>query len=231
MKRKIVVCICFLITGFVYVNAQGISVVKAEEQSQLFSEKRGSVILNIGNIMFTRMNTTSMPVVVNPQITVLPNFTVGPLFSYFKFLNSEQVAKSVTMVENVDIKYNQFMVGVRADYHFTHIIEKLVRKNFGSDYFDLYLGAWSGYSLTSSSHRLANPDVIKATQKIRSGAHIGVRSMIVPRFGLFMEVGYSSYGIGSFGCTIRFDNPKKTNTSSSFAKKKSPYKAIANFNL
>jgi hypothetical protein len=232
MKRKIIVGICFLILGFVYVNAQGISVVKPEEQSQLFSEKRGSVILNISNIMFTRMNTTSMPVVVNPQITVLPNFTVGPVFSYFKFLNSEQVAKSVTMVENVDIKYNQFMVGFRADYHFTHVIEKMVRKDFGKDYFDLYAGVWSGYSFTSSGHRLANAEVIKATQKLRSGVHVGVRSMIVPRFGLFMEVGYSSYGIGSFGCTIRFDNPKKANSSSSsFAKKKSPYKAIVNFNL
>jgi hypothetical protein len=222
-----------MILAFVYVNAQGISVPKStSEENQIFCKKKGGVVLNLGNIMFTRMKTTSMPIVVNPQLTLFPNFTAGPVFSYFKFLNTEQVAKSVTMVENVDIKYNQFFVGFRADYHLTNIIEKMIKKDFGKEYFDLYAGIWGGYSFTSSGHRLANSDVINATQKIRAGIHAGVRSMIVPRFGLFMEVGYSSYGIGSFGCTVRFDNPNKSTAyTSSDAKKKSPFKAIAEFNL
>jgi hypothetical protein len=141
------------------------------------------------------------------------------------------VAQSITKYENIDVRYNQYMAGVRADYHLTSALEKLIKKSIGKDYFDLYVGAWTGYSFTSSNHRLANDDVINATQKLRGGALMGVRSMIVPRFGLFLEVGYSSYGMGSFGCTVRFDNPKEVNTSQAFSKKKTPYRAIADFNL
>jgi len=226
------VLLVFIFSGFSEVFSQGISLTPAEKKFQIFNEKKGGAILNVGNIMFTRMNTVTMPLSVNAQITVLPNFTVGPVFSYFKFLNAEQVAQSMTKYENVDVRYNQYMAGVRADYHLTAALEKLIRKSIGKDYFDLYVGAWTGYSFTSCNHRLANQEVIDDTQKLRGGALMGVRSMIVPRFGLFLEVGYSSYGIGSFGFTVRLDNPEKTSGSAtSFAKKKTPYKAIADFNL
>jgi hypothetical protein len=79
----------------------------------------------------------------------------------------------------------------------------MFNKKLGREYFDLYVGSWAGYSITNSNHNLANEDVVKGTQKFRGGALMGVRSMIVPRFGLFMELGYTSYGIGSFGCTVK----------------------------
>jgi hypothetical protein len=183
-------------------QAQGIQMMK-ENKYQLYTEKPGSVVVHLGNQMFNRMNTTSMPVTFTAEVTALPNLTVGPVFTYFKFVSWEQVAKSVTEYENVDVKYNQYFVGLRANYHLTPFLEEMFNKKLGREYFDLYVGSWAGYSITNSNHNLANEDVVKGTQKFRGGALMGVRSMIVPRFGLFMELGYTSYGIGSFGCTVK----------------------------
>jgi hypothetical protein len=185
-------------------NGQGIQLPKTEKNKyQIFSEKPGSITLNIGNQMFNRMNTVTMPIGATVEVTVFPNFTAGPMFTYFKFVNWQQIKKSVTEIENVDVRYNQYFVGLRANYHLTPFVENLFNKKLGRDYFDLYVGAWGGYSFTNSNHELAMPQVIQITQRVRGGAVLGVRSMIVPRFGLFMELGYSSYGIGSFGCTVK----------------------------
>jgi hypothetical protein len=228
MKRVFSLFIISLL-AYAYGVAQGISVQK-QTRGVIYYEKPRSVVLHVGNQMFSRMSTSTMPVVVNPEITVIPNLTAGPMFGYFKFINYETVARSVTMYENVDVRYNHFFVGVRANYHVTHLLERLIRKEIGKDYFDLYVGSWAGYSFSSSNHKLANEKVIDATQKVRGGVLMGVRSMVVPRFGLFLEIGYGSYGIGSFGCTVRFDNPKKSNLNFS-SKKQSLYHSIADFNL
>jgi hypothetical protein len=43
---------------------------------------------------------------------------------------------------------------------------------------------------------------MEENETIRAGAALGVRSMVLPRFGFFVEAGYSSYGYGSFGMTV-----------------------------
>jgi hypothetical protein len=194
--------IAVMLTTAAFTQAQGIQMVK-ENKYVLYTEKPGSVVLHVGNQMFNRMNSTSMPLSVAAEVTVLPNLTAGPMFTYFRFVSWEKIAKSMTEYENVDVKYNQYFLGVRANYHLTPFIEGLINKKLGREYFDLYVGGWAGYSLSNSNHRLANPEVINATQKMRAGVLAGVRSMIVPRFGLFMELGYSSYGLGAFGCTVK----------------------------
>jgi hypothetical protein len=200
MKKPLLLLIMLIAVAFT--QAQGIQMVK-ENKYVLYTEKPGSVVVHVGNQMFNRMNSTSMPLSVAAEVTVLPNLTAGPMFTYFRFVSWEKVAKSMTEYENVDVKYNQYFLGLRANYHLTPFIEGLINKKLGREYFDLYVGGWAGYSLSNSNHRLANPEVINATQKMRAGVLAGVRSMIVPRFGLFMELGYSSYGLGAFGCTVK----------------------------
>jgi hypothetical protein len=200
MKKPLLLLIMLIAVAFT--QAQGIQMVK-ENKYVLYTEKPGSVVVHVGNQMFNRMNSTSMPLSVAAEVTVLPNLTAGPMFTYFRFVSWEKVAKSMTEYENIDVKYNQYFLGLRANYHLTPFIEGLINKKLGREYFDLYVGGWAGYSLSNSNHRLANPDVINATQKMRAGVLAGVRSMIVPRFGLFMELGYSSYGLGAFGCTVK----------------------------
>jgi hypothetical protein len=200
MKKPLLLLIMLIAVAFT--QAQGIQMVK-ENKYVLYTEKPGSVVVHVGNQMFNRMNSTSMPLSVAAEVTVLPNLTAGPMFTYFRFVSWEKVAKSMTEYENVDVKYNQYFLGLRANYHLTPFIEGLINKKLGREYFDLYVGGWVGYSLSNSNHRLANPEVINATQKMRAGVLAGVRSMIVPRFGLFMELGYSSYGLGAFGCTVK----------------------------
>ncbi len=200
MKKPLLLLIMLIAVAFT--QAQGIQMVK-ENKYVLYTEKPGSVVVHVGNQMFNRINSTSMPLSVAAEVTVLPNLTAGPVFTYFRFVSWEKVAKSMTEYENVDVKYNQYFLGLRANYHLTPFIEGLFNKKLGREYFDLYVGGWAGYSLSNSNHRLANPDVINATQKMRGGVLAGVRSMIVPRFGLFMELGYSSYGLGAFGCTVK----------------------------
>jgi hypothetical protein len=200
MKKPLLLLIMLIAVAFT--QAQGIQMVK-ENKYVLYTEKPGSVVVHVGNQMFNRMNSTSMPLSVAAEVTVLPNLTAGPMFTYFRFVSWEKVAKSMTEYENIDVKYNQYFLGLRANYHLTPFIEGLINKKLGREYFDLYVGGWAGYSLSNSNHRLANPEVINATQKMRAGVLAGVRSMIVPRFGLFMELGYSSYGLGAFGCTVK----------------------------
>lgn len=200
MKKLIFLALLFSIAAFA--KAQGIQLVK-ENKHVLYTEKPGSVVVHLGNQMFNRVNSTSMPLSASAEVTILPNLTAGPMFTYFRFVNWEQVSKSMTEYENVDVKYNQYFMGLRANYHITPLVENLINKKLGREYFDLYVGAWVGYSISTSNHRLANPQVIDATQKIRAGVLAGVRSMVVPRFGLFMELGYSSYGLGAFGCTVK----------------------------
>jgi hypothetical protein len=203
MKKILTIALFFLAnTAFIY--AQGIQIVEPETNKyQIFSEKKGSVVIHLSNHMFTRMNTSSMPVNLTTEVTIFENFTAGPVFTYFRFSNYEIVSQNMTEWKNIDVKYNQYFVGLRANYHLTPAFENLFNKKLGREYFDIYVGTWMGYSFTNSGHKLANADVIKGTQKMRAGALIGVRSMVVPRFGLFMEAGFSSYSFGSFGCTIR----------------------------
>lgn len=200
MKKLFFLALLFVAVSFV--KAQGIQLVK-ENKYVLYTEKPGSVVVHLGNQMFNRFNSTTMPLSAAAEVTILPNVTAGPMFTYFRFVSWEQVSKSITEYENVDVKYNQYFLGLRANYHLTPLIEGLINKKLGREYFDLYVGAWAGYSLTNSNHRLANTDVINATQKMRAGVMAGVRSMVLPRFGLFMELGYSSYGLGAFGCTVK----------------------------
>jgi hypothetical protein len=228
---RLLLHIFILFAAFHGLKAQGISLQNAQQKGVIYYKKPGSVVLHLGNQMFNRMVSSSMPVVINPEVTVIPNLTAGPMFGYFKFLNNVTISNSVTMFENIDVWYNHFFIGARVNYHITDLVEHISGKEIGKDYFDLYVSSWLGYSFSTSDHQLAKAEVIQATQKLRGGVLVGVRSMIVPRFGLFLEAGYASYGLGAFGCTVRFDNPKKSKSSfSSHQRKHSLYHAIAEFN-
>jgi hypothetical protein len=93
-------------------------------------------------------------------------------------------------------------MGVKTSYHLLPAVQKIFKKPMLVDYVDPYITVWVGYSLMFSNSSHANPEFIAVNQKIRGGAALGVRSMVLPRFGLFLEMGYSSVGYGSFGLSV-----------------------------
>jgi hypothetical protein len=106
MNRFFLIVITLFLLPFLSFS-QGIQMPK-EKNYKIFSEKPGSIVLNVGNQMFNRMNSVTMPIGATVEVTVLPNLTAGPMFTYFKFVNWQQVQKSVTEYENIDVKYNQY---------------------------------------------------------------------------------------------------------------------------
>lgn len=224
--------IVLIIVSCDVLNAQGISLYHQKEGVSLpYQEQRGACVLHLGNQMFGRMPAVTMPVLLHAEATIFPYITAGPLAGYFRFINSVAVSKSVTKYEQVDVKYHHFFGGLRINYHAAHILENLLHKEIINEYFDLYVGTWIGYSFSYSEHPLALEQVITSTRRLRGGIAAGVRSMIVPRFGLFLELGYSSYGIGAFGCSIRLDNPKKQRMALTQKQQRhSMYFSVAEFN-
>lgn len=183
--------------------AQGIRLPEKENKSSFYAHQKGSIVLHVNNQMFSGAKVSSMPLVVSGEMTWLKNFTAGPLFGYFRFIESKKIAKNITGIENSNVKYHQIFFGVRANYHLTETLEKIIKKNVGKDYFDLYVGVWGGHSWAFSNSSQAKSSVADNNEKFRAGLIIGVRSMVTKRFGLFMEAGPSSFGKASFGMSLK----------------------------
>lgn len=175
-----------------------------QDDRSVFYRKPGSMTLNLNNFMFSQHKPTTMPVAMNLQVTPFKNVTVGPMFGYFQFKYNYQESLDRTVWQHTDVKYHQYFVGLRGTYHLLPMIQNFVEKPFAIYYIDLYVSAWGGYSFVGVNYpSRGEQDLIDRQTRFRGGAMLGVRAMIVPRFGFFMEGGYSSYGFASFGMTIR----------------------------
>ena len=212
MKSLWIFCLCvlFSISAFAQISSGGdkpekpADVVTEDVQDDLkpvFYRNPGSFILSFSNIMVSKQRAVSMPINMQIEATAFKNFTVGPMVTYFMLKNTKQVEANQNQIQDGNLKYHQVMVGLRGSYHFMPILQKIIKKPMLTDYVDAYITGHVGYSMLFADGSKANIDFMDANQRIRGGAALGVRSMVLPRFGFFIEMGYTSYGYGSFGLT------------------------------
>jgi hypothetical protein len=177
---------------------------KAEEKpAPVAYRENGAMMLNFSNYISHLNGVVSMPINLNSEITVCKNFTAGPLVTYLQRKNVQDVSETALVINDGNINYHHLMIGAKGSYHLLPLIQKMVRKPMLVDYVDVYVSGWAGYSLVFSNKSDANPTHMKDNQTLRGGATIGVRSMVLPKFGFFAEGGYGSYGYLSFGLTAR----------------------------
>jgi hypothetical protein len=211
MKSLWIFCLCalFSLSAIAQISSgddapEKPAVVPAEEQvpdKPVFYRNPGSFIMSFSNIMVSKQRAVSMPVNLQIEATAFKNFTIGPMVTYFMLKNVKQVEPNQNRIQDGNLKYHQVMVGIRGSYHFMPILQKLIKKPMLTDYVDAYITGHVGYSVLFADGSKANMDFMDANQRIRGGAALGVRSMVLPRFGFFIEMGYTSYGYGSFGIT------------------------------
>lgn len=162
----------------------------------------GSIHFNLSNYMIMRVPSVGMPLNYDLQVTVFKNFTGGVLFTHYQFKQVSPEGVNASRFTGSDTKYNQFMLGAKASYHFNKLIEKIVNRHIASDIIDIYLTGWMGYSFARSRDEEHSEELIESNKKIRSGIALGARSMVIRRLGFFIEAGYSSFAYGSFGITV-----------------------------
>jgi hypothetical protein len=211
MKSLWIFCLCasFSLSAIAQISSgddapEKPAVVPTEEQvldKPVFYRNPGSFIMSFSNIMVSKQRAVSMPVNLQIEATAFKNFTIGPMVTYFMLKNVKQVEPNQNRIQDGNLKYHQVMVGIRGSYHFMPILQKLIKKPMLTDYVDAYITGHVGYSVLFADGSKANMDFMDANQRIRGGAALGVRSMVLPRFGFFIEMGYTSYGYGSFGIT------------------------------
>lgn len=177
--------------------------VKEMPDSLVFYRTKGGIVLNLNNYMVTPRGVVSMPVTVGMEATAVKNLTMGALVSYEQLKNTTQLTDNVTRINDGDINYHILTVGVKASYHLMPLIQKMVKKPLLTDYVDVYVSGWGGYSFALASSQKASVDFMNRNTNFRGGAVLGVRSMVLPRFGFMVEGGYSSFGMLSFGITVR----------------------------
>lgn len=193
----------FLLLFYQAAMSQGIHLPEKEKPYVFYAHQKGGIALHVNNQMFNTSQVASMPLVISTEMTWTKDFTAGPMLAYFRFIESQKIAKNVSVIENSKVKYHQFFVGVRANYHLTALLEKMILRKLGKEYFDLYIGSWAGYSFVNSNSSKAKEATETENEKFRAGILIGVRSMISKRFGLFLELGPSSYGKAAFGISVK----------------------------
>ncbi|MDX2000786.1 MAG: hypothetical protein SFW35_00010 [Chitinophagales bacterium] len=176
---------------------------KEQPKKMIAYRQPGAVTLHFSNYISHLHGVVSMPINLQPEVTVCKNFTVGPIFSYLQKKNTEEISETVTRINDGNVTYQHFTVGLKGSYHLLPLVQKAVRKPMLVDYVDVYVSAWGGYGFAFSHKSAASDLYMQANRTLRGGASIGVRSMVLPRFGFFAEGGYGSFGYLSFGLTTR----------------------------
>jgi len=172
------------------------------EEPLIYYRNKGSFIMSASNILIGKQRAVSMPISLQVEATAVKNFTIGPMVTYFMLKNVKQVERNQNQVQDGNMRYHQLMVGLRGSYHLMPLVQKIINKPMLVDYVDVYITSFVGYSVMFANGSKASLDFMEENETIRGGAALGVRSMVLPRFGFFVEAGYSSYGYGSFGMTV-----------------------------
>lgn len=175
---------------------------KDNEHLPVFYQNPGKMAFNFNNHLLTKTGTSSMPISLGVDVTTVKNFTLGPTFSYYQLRNTTKTKANQDKINDKNTKYHMLTIGLRSTYHLMPSIQKLVNKPLLVDYVDVYISAWGGYSMMFANTSAASLDFMRANEKLRGGVALGVRSMVLPRFGFFVEGGYGSLGYASFGITV-----------------------------
>ncbi len=175
---------------------------KEGRELEIYYRHKGGMALNMNNYIVSRTGVVSMPVSLNLDYTVAPNFTLGPVITYLQIKNADKVSETQVQIKDGNINYHQMIVGLKGNWHLMPLFQSMVKKPMLTDYVDVYVSAWAGYSLMFSGSEDANLEFMNKNEMVRGGAAMGVRSMVLPRFGFFVEGGYSSVGYGSFGISV-----------------------------
>ncbi len=169
--------------------------------------QKGFISLNGGFYYFQRQKTLSLPLFLNPDITVARNITVGPLLTYFKYKHYVQYDENSTggvktLYPDDLTTYNHILVAVKGTYHFNDIFTKLLKIEIPKQY-GLYASVFAGYNIVSvkSDSELWTATKDYEDSNMKAGFSVGIRFLHNKKFGGFMEYGVNSYGYGAFGLT------------------------------
>lgn len=177
-----------------------------DQNQELYYQHPGKFSLHLSNFMFGNVKSVSMPISINPQVTIFKNFTAGPTFTYFKSKYAYNAAHNVQVWENSDEVYRSLMPGLKGEYHLMPLLDKMTNKPIKAMYVDLYVHSWVGYQFVLGDFGTReNPNYKDQYQALRGGVGVGVRSMLLPFLGVFLEVGYSQVGYGSFGLSFKLN--------------------------
>lgn len=209
MKKFLIIALImslFSMAGMAQINADDmpetpVTAVDSADHHPIFYRNKGSMALSLNNHIVSRTGIVSLPVSLVVDATVVPNLTLGPVFTYLQMKNTTKINEQTTQIRDQDMKYHQMIVGLKGSYHIMPLIQSITNKPMLVDYVDVYLTAWAGYSFMFANHQASDVDFMRKEQKVRGGAGLGVRSMVLPRFGFFVEAGYASTGYASFGLT------------------------------
>lgn len=209
MKKLLIigfVMALFSVAAMAQINADDtpespVTKVDSADHHPIYYRNKGSMALSLNNHIVSRTGIVSLPVSLGLDATVVPNFTMGPMVTYLQMKNTTKISEQTTQIRDQDMKYHQVVVGMKGSYHIMPLIQNMTNKPMLVDYVDVYLTAWAGYSFMFANHAASDVDFMRKEQKVRGGAGLGVRSMVLPRFGFFVEAGYNSTGYASFGLT------------------------------
>lgn len=207
MKRLIVLFVLSL--SVLYTSAQEYESkpenLNRNSYQSLNYQNKGKISLHLSNFMFGDVKSVSMPITIGAQLTAFRNFTIGPTFSYFKSKYSYNAAYNIQVWENSDEIFRSLMPGIKGEYHLMPAINKMVKKDIKALYIDLYMQSWIGYQFVlGAGGSSEKPNYKDQYQALRGGLGLGVRTMLMPFMGIFLEVGYSKVGYGSFGLSFNF---------------------------
>lgn len=206
MKKPLLLVLLFGLSFFLQAQEyeQRPEKIDASNFKLLYYQNPGSISLHFSNFMFGDVQSVTMPVSLNPQVTAFKNFTVGPSFTYFKSKYNYNAAHNVQVFENSKKNYRSLMPAIKGEYHLTPLLDKLTRKPIQAMYIDIYVQSWIGYQFVmGEGGTREKPNYKDEFQAWRGGAALGVRTMLLPFMGIFLEVGYSKIGYGSFGLSFK----------------------------
>jgi len=190
--------------GLLLLTAQAMTQTADQPQQQQLRPaafpKDNTILLNFGNNLFP----------VQPSITAQPMLSAefcykqvsfGPHFCYFQFKESRS-DKLVTHFINDHVRYHHFLAGVKATVHLTEAVNGFLNTRINSQWLDVYLGLMGGYSFIHSSEPDANAEVIEKNERLRGELSLGLRSMVIPKVGFFLEGKHGSYAYCAFGISF-----------------------------
>ena len=170
-----------------------------------FYQKSFSFAINGGVNYLPSQRMTTVPLFINPEITLVENVTLGVLVMHYQYKHYLQEDTTDYWTEwteeGDDVTYTYTLFALKGSYHLTGLIAKAMNKESIKKY-DLYASLLVGYNITSAKGTNATPDFEKET--LRAGFAVGGRYIYSKNLGFFMEYGITSFAHGTVGISLIF---------------------------
>jgi len=127
----------------------------------------------------------------------MPNLTAGPQITHFKFKDARDFKGQthVTKFPSNKIKIHQFTVGIRSTYYLNDLITNLLGIKMNKS--EVHVSGFGGMNLLAGVDTARiNRDTIPT---IGFGIMVGTGFQYNENLGFFIEGGYSTFGVISFG--------------------------------